>query len=105
MYRMRQLFTLSNIDAWNEGMALVEEINKLCASKGWAQATVFTRTVGRFGEVCLEIEFPDLATMERENKEWMEEPGIGKLMRRINDIATEDPGYSELWEEAVPVPD
>jgi hypothetical protein len=43
--------------------------------------------------------------MERENKEWMEEPGIGKLMRRINDIATEDPGYSELWEEAVPVPD
>ena len=55
--------------------------------------------------MCLEIEFPDLATMERENKEWMEEPGIGKLMRRIDAIATEDPGYSELWEEATPVPD
>jgi hypothetical protein len=102
---MRQLFTLSNIDAWNEGMALVEEVNKLCASKGWAQATVFTRTVGRFGEVCLETEYPDLATMERVAKEWMEDPGIGKLARRIDAIATEDPGYSELWEEALRIPD
>jgi hypothetical protein len=105
MYRMRQLFTVSDIDGWNEGIALVDEVNKLCASKGWAQATLFSRTVGRFGEVCLEIDYPDLATMERENKEWMEEPGIGKLMRRIDAIATEDQGYSELWEEAVPVPD
>ena len=71
MYRMRQLFTVSDIDGWNEGIALVDEVNKLCASKGWAQATLFSRTVGRFGEVCLEIEYPDLATMEREKKEWI----------------------------------
>ena len=45
MYRMSQLFTVSDIDAWNEGIALVEEVNKLCASKGWAQATLFTRPV------------------------------------------------------------
>ena len=45
------------------------------------------------------------ATLERENKEWMAEPGIGELMRRIDAIALEDPGHSELWEEATPVPD
>ncbi len=105
MYRMRELFTLSNIDGWNEAIAIADEVNKLCASKGWNQATVFERTVGRFGEMCFEIEYPDLATMEREFKERMEEPGIGKLMRRIDAIATEGPGYSELWEEATPVPD
>ncbi len=105
MYRMRQLFTLSDIDAWNEAMTIVEEVNKLCASKGWVQATVYERTVGRFGEMSLEMDYPDLATMEREYKEWMTEPGIGKLMRRIDAIATEDPGYSELWQEATPVPD
>ena len=105
MYRMRQLFTISKIDGWNEAIAVVDEVNKLCASKGWSQATVYTRTVGRFGEICLEIEYPDLATFERENKEWMAEPGIGELMRRIDEIALEDPGYSELWEEATPVPD
>lgn len=105
MYRMRQLFTLSKIDGWNEAIAIVDEVNKLCASKGWSQATVYTRTVGRFGEICIETEYPDLATLERENKEWMAEPGIGELMRRIDAIALEDPGHSELWEEATPVPD
>ena len=29
--------------------------------------------------------------MELENEEWMEEPGIGKLVRRIDAIAPEDP--------------
>ena len=69
MYRMRQLFTLSKIDEWNEAIAIVDEVNKLCASKGWSQATVYTRTVGRFGEICIETEYPDLATLERENKD------------------------------------
>ncbi len=105
MYRMRQLFTVSDIDGWNEAITIVEEVNKLCASNGWAQGTVFTRTVGPFNEMCLEIEYADLATFERENKEWMNEPGIGELMRRIDAIPTEDLGYSELWEEATPVPD
>jgi len=102
---MRQLFTLSDMDGWNEGIAIIEEMNKIRASKGWPQTTVFTRTVGRFGEVCLETEYPDLATMERVGKDWMEQPGIGKLNQRIDAIATEDPGYSELWEEATPLPD
>jgi hypothetical protein len=105
MYRMRQLFTVSDIDGWNEAIAILDEVNKLCASKGWAQGTFFSPTVGRFNELCLEFEYPDLATLERENKEWIEEPGIGKLMRRIDAIPLEDPGHSELWEEATPVPD
>ena len=105
MYRIRQLITVSDIDAWNEAIAIVEETNELCVSKGWAQGVVFTRSFGRFNELCLEIEYPDLATMEREDKELREEPGIGALLRRFDAIATEDPGYSELWEEATPVPD
>ena len=105
MYRMRQLITVSDLDGWNEAIATVEELNKLCASNGWAQGVVFTRSFGRFRELCLEIEYPDLATMEREDKELREEPGIGALLRRFDAIATEDPGYSELWEEATPVPD
>jgi hypothetical protein len=105
MHRMRQLMTVSDTDGWNELVAIVDEINKLCASKGWTQGTLFTRTVGRYNELCLEFDYPDLATMEREDKEWLAEPGIGKLIRRLDPIAKEDPGYSELWEEATPIPD
>jgi hypothetical protein len=107
MYRERQILTVMGIDGWNEAVAVAEEINKLCASKGWTQGTVLTRTVGRFNELSFEFEFPDLTTYERERKEWMAEPGIGDLMRRIDAIPTvgQDPGYSELWEEAELVPD
>jgi hypothetical protein len=104
MYRQRMLITVSDFEAWNQTIALVDEINKLSASKGWAQATLFTRTVGRFNELCLEFDFPDLATFQRETDEWNAEPGIGDIMRRIDAVRTEDPGYSELWEEATPVP-
>jgi hypothetical protein len=104
MYRERLLITVSDIDAWNECVAITEEINKLCASKGWTQGTLLTRTVGRFNELCFESDYADLATYEREQKEWRAEPGIGALMRRIDSLSTEDPGYSELWEEANPVP-
>ena len=40
MYRMRQLITVSDLDGWNEAIATVEELNKLCASNGWAQGVV-----------------------------------------------------------------
>lgn len=104
LYRQRQLITVSDLEAWNQAVEIVEEINKLCASKGWAQGTLFTRTIGPFNELCLEFDFPDLATFQRENEEWLAEPGIGELMRRIDGLHTENPGYSELWEEATPVP-
>lgn len=105
MYRERQLLTVKSIDGWNEFIAIVDEINELCASKGWSQAKIFTRTAGRFNELCLEIDYPDLATFERERKEWESEPGIGKLMRRIDAVELVDEGYNEIWEEATPVPD
>jgi hypothetical protein len=104
MYRFRQVLRVSNIDAWNEAVGLVEEINKICETKGWMKGQLFTRTVGPFNELCVETEYQDLATFERENKEWLAEPGIGALIRRIDELATENPGYSELWEEATPVP-
>ena len=35
MYRERQILTVLGIDGWNEAVAIAEEVNKLCASKGW----------------------------------------------------------------------
>ena len=103
MYRERQLITVSDLDGWNEVVAIVEESNKLCATKGWTQGTLYTRTIGRFNELCLEREFPDLATYERETKAWETEPHLESLFRRMDAIKVEDPGYSEMWQEAVPV--
>ena len=74
MYRFRQLLTVSDVDGWNEVVAVYEEAQKLSDAKGWARGTLFTRTVGRFNELCLEIEYPDLATMERQQAECSQSP-------------------------------
>ena len=105
MYRFRQLLTVSDSDGWNEVVAVFDEAQKLAESRGWARGTLFTRTVGRFNELCLEIEYPDLATMQREQADWFAEPGIGELMRRLDSVKMEDIGYSELWEEASRLPE
>lgn len=103
MYRHRQLLTVKDIDGWNEIVAITDDVNKLCAERGWTPGRLMTRAFGTFNEMCLEIDFPDLATFEREMKEWFSDPDAGALMRRLDAVPTHDTGYDELWMEAEPV--
>ncbi|MDH4112282.1 MAG: hypothetical protein OEV60_06295 [Actinomycetota bacterium] len=103
MYRNRQYLTVSGVDAWNSLVALTDDINKLCAERGWTQGTLLTRTFGTFNELCFEFDYPDLATYERELREWMADPETGALMQRLDSIEREGNGYDELWMEAEPV--
>lgn len=103
MYRQRQFITVKDIDGWNEFVSLVDEVNKLCAERGWTQGTVMTRTFGTFNELCYEVDYPDLATFESEMKAWMADPDVAPLMRRLDAIPREGTGFDELWMEAEPV--
>lgn len=103
MYRQRNIIIVSDLDSWNECVAIVEDLNKLCAERGWAQGTLWTRTIGTFNELSLEFEYPDLATFQRETDEFIRDPATRDLNRRIDALRTEGTGYSELWEEAQPV--
>jgi len=104
VYRERQLITVTDLDSWNELVTITEEVNELCASKGWTRGMLLTRTVGRFNELCLERDYPDLETMVRERKEMDAEPALAPYAKRLDALRTEDTGYSELWEEALSVP-
>jgi hypothetical protein len=103
MYRQRQFLTVKDLDGWNEVVAIVDDVNKLCADRGWTQGRLMTRTFGTFNELCLEIDFPDLATFERELREWMADPAAGALTRRLDAIPRLGTGHDELWMEAEPV--
>lgn len=103
MYRHRLLLTVTDTDSWNEAVAIADAINKLCADNGWTQGTLMTRTVGRFNEMSFEFEYPDLTTFERESNAWIADPTAKDLGRRVDALQTQDPGYSELWEEAVSI--
>jgi hypothetical protein len=103
VYRQRQFVTVKDLDGWNEIVSVVDDVNKLCAERGWTQGTLMTRTFGTFNELCLEIDFPDLATFESEMKAWMADPDTGPLMRRLDAVETATSGHDELWMEAEPV--
>ena len=104
MYQEKQFITASNVQAWNQVVSMVDEANKRRAEKGWPQARVLARSVGAFNDLCIQIEYPDLATMERVQNEMMEEPWVPDWLKRIDAVETEGLGYSELWEDAPLLP-
>ena len=104
MYRHRILVRVPNLTAWNECLAIADDINKLCAERGWAQMTAWTQTVGPFNELAFVTDYPDLATFQRENDEFFRDPAVREIYRRFDALDIREGSHSELWEEALAAP-
>jgi hypothetical protein len=65
MYRVRSLLKV-NRDGWNGAIENIARVNEIAKRRGWQQATAWTQTFGPFNENVIELEYPDLATYERE---------------------------------------
>ena len=46
----------------------VEQLNEIARERGWAEATFWVATVGTANELIAEVDYPDLATFEREGE-------------------------------------
>ena len=99
MYRQRIHFFPKTMDAFITLSAVGDEYNKLAADKGMAQGSSWMPTVGE-NELVWEIEYPDLATFERESKEMFTDPDWMGLMQRVQAIEYSRPPYNELLEPA-----
>ena len=105
MYRVRNVIKVTP-EGWNGTIENVARINELGKQRGWQQATVWTQTVGPFAELSIEIEYPDLATFERETAAYFADEEVMKLnMEGMRYIRTDAAGYSELWQRAEAVAD
>ncbi len=104
MIRERLHATVRDLEAWNEYLALVREIDEIQAAAGRARASgVWTQVVGQFNEIIVEVDHPDLATYEQDNKAMMADPQIVKLAARFETLTIVDKGYTELFVSADPV--
>jgi hypothetical protein len=101
MYRQRVHVFPKTIDGWNEVIRVGDEINKLSAARGWTRATVWMTTVGTMSEIVAELDFPDLATFQREGEESSKDGDLVALWRALDSVEMDRPGYTELLETAV----
>ena len=99
MYRQRIHFFPKSMEGYVALMTVVDEYNKLAVEKGWAQATGWVPTVGEM-EVVWEAEYPDLAAIERENKEMYTDPDAMAVMMKMQTVEYSRPMHSELLEPA-----
>ena len=100
MYRVRNVLKVTP-EGWNGTIETVSRINELGKQRGWQQATVWTQTVGPFGELSIEIEYPDLATYERETAAYFADEEVMKLqLEAMRYLRSNDAGYSEMWQRA-----
>lgn len=98
MYKQRIAFKVTT-QGWNEALTVASELNEIAAKRGWQQATVWTQTVGPLNELFFEVDYPDLATYERETNEFYSDPDVMALAVRL-DAVTRESGYTELWQRA-----
>ena len=78
----------------------LEQLNEISREQGWAEATFWVATAGTANEIFAEVDYPDLATFEREGEaqdadaEWM------KVIRSTVDWVVQGSARSELFSTA-----
>jgi hypothetical protein len=83
-----------------EYLKIGEKLNELARGRGWAEATFWVAAAGTANELIAEVEYPDLATFEREgdasnaDAEWMQ------LIRSTVDLVVQGTARSELLHTA-----
>jgi hypothetical protein len=83
-----------------EYLKAVEQLNEIARERGWAVATFWVATAGTANELIAEVDYPDLATFEREgdaqgaDAEWM------KVIRSTVDMVVQGSARSELFQTA-----
>jgi hypothetical protein len=86
---------------YKEVVEVTDEINGLLRSRGMAEFRSWIPTFGKANELILELEFPDLATYERESEAFSSDPEIMKVWRSGAHLVVQGSVTTELLE---PVP-
>jgi hypothetical protein len=74
----------------------LEQLNEIARKRGWAEATFWVSVAGTTNELIADIDYPDLATYEREAKEQSADAEWMKVIRGTVDSIVQGTGRNEL---------
>ncbi len=99
MYRHR-IHAQIHFGHFNDYLALAEQLNELARSRGWAESTFWSPTIGTANEFVIETDYPDLATFQREGEAFSADAEAMKLIRSGIEHVVEGSVHDELFETA-----
>ena len=85
---------------FREYLEIAEEVIALRQKLGLASASLWAPVVGTANEVVWEIDYPDLATFQRENEAFYADADAMEQWRRLWQHAVQDSTQDELLQEA-----
>ena len=83
-----------------EFIKALEQLNEIAQERGWAEATFWVATVGTANEVVAEVDYPDLATFERDGNAQASDAEWMKVNRSVADFVVQGTVRSELFQTA-----
>jgi hypothetical protein len=83
-----------------EYLKALEQLNEIARERGWAEATFWVSAAGTANELIAEVDFPDLATYEREGNAQSSDAGWMKVIRSTVDVVVQGSGRTELLQTA-----
>ncbi|NUP74352.1 MAG: hypothetical protein HOQ07_06860 [Sinomonas sp.] len=99
MYRLRAV-CIVQYGKFREFAGLAKRISDVCEAKGWAKPRLLVPTAGANNEAVLEFEYPDLATLEAENRSQMTDPEFMGPYRESAAYIYPQTARTEIYEDA-----
>ena len=99
MYRHR-VYVQDRYGHFKEYLALAEQLNELARSRGWAESTFWTATVGTANELVIETDYPDLSVFQHQGDAFQADAEAMKLIRSGIEHVVEGSVHDELFETA-----
>jgi hypothetical protein len=98
-YRLR-LISEVKYGRFGEFMNTWKKLDSVMRERGWVTARVLVPTAGPNNEVVAEFEYPDLASLERENKAFYADAEAFEAFRAGAEYVVQGTARTELYEDA-----
>ena len=83
-----------------EYLKAAEQLNAIARERKWAEARFWVAAAGPANELIAEVDYPDLATFEREGNAQSSDAGWMKVIRSTVDVVVQGSGRTELLQTA-----
>lgn len=85
---------------FREFAELTQQLIAVCEAKGWAKPRLLVPTAGQNNEAVLQIEYPDLATFQAENRAQFTDPDFMGPFRASAEYVYAQSSHVEIYEDA-----